>query len=171
MFSVTLCHQCKALTENLPAYVLESVLRPPEEISTSALIDKMFEDVLQAADGEEEDAEEGNDSSISKSIDETDIEVAQTEPTLKSPNPSLGGDEEACDEEQKETDNPNEEKTVADEQEHNAGYNEEDFLSLPPSCVLSPLSKSVEAVVTPMVSRSFMVFKYVSSYTHTLMWF
>lgn len=146
------------------------MLRPPEEISTSALIDKMFEDVLQAADREDEDAKEeevqGNDSSVSKSKDETDIEVDQTDPTLKSPSPSLGGDEEACDEEQKETENPNEEKTVADEQEHNTGYNEEDFLSLPPSCVLSPLSKSVEAVVTPMVSRFFLVFKDFSSCTH-----
>lgn len=28
---------------------------------------------------------------------------------------------------------------------------EDDFLTLPPSCILSPLSKSVEAVVTPLV--------------------
>ncbi|XP_034160829.2 anillin isoform X1 [Pangasianodon hypophthalmus] len=168
----------------------DSVVRPHEGMSTSALIDKMFEDVLQAADREEEEEKEeeergndtadreeeeekeeeergndtadreeeeekeeeerGNDSSVSESREEADVETAETEPKLKSPSPSPGGDAEACDGEQKECENWNEEEEVAGEREESAVCNEEDFLSLPPSCVLSPLSKSVEAVVTPM---------------------
>lgn len=126
-------------------------MHPREEMSTSALIDKMFEDVLQAADRQEkEELERGNDSGVSESRAEADLETSETEPTLKSLNSSLGRDEE-CDEEQKECEI--EEKEVAGKREDNAGCNEEDFLFLPPSCVLSPLSKSVEAVVTPMVSK------------------
>ncbi|MCJ8733678.1 hypothetical protein PDJAM_G00226320 [Pangasius djambal] len=137
----------------------DSVARPHEGMSTSALIDKMFEDVLQAADREEEEGKEeegkeeeerGNDSSVSESREEADVETAETEPKLESPSPSLGGDAEACDGEQKECENGNDEGEVAGEREESAVCNEEDFLSLPPSCVLSPLSKSVEAVVTPM---------------------
>ncbi|KAG7332863.1 hypothetical protein KOW79_002998 [Hemibagrus wyckioides] len=127
----------------------ESMLCPHEGMSTSALIDKMFEDVLQAADREEdeekEEKEQGNEHMVSESIQEANVETAENEP--KSPNPSPGGDG-ACDGEQKECKkNSNEEDEVSGEE--SAVCNEEDFLSLPPS-ILSPLSKSVEAVVTPM---------------------
>ncbi|XP_047678656.1 anillin isoform X2 [Tachysurus fulvidraco] len=153
----------------------ESVASPHEGMSTSALIDKMFEDVLQAADreeeedqeeeergdeergeeergeenqgeenqGEEEQGEEdqgeedrGNDRPVSESKEDTN------ESKVKSPKPSFGRDEE-----QKECKTSNEKEVTGEE---SAECNEEDFLSLPPSCVLSPLSKSVEAVVTPM---------------------
>lgn len=132
--------------------LLEPVVRPDEGMSTSALIDKLFEDVLQATDREEEDEKEderGNDSSISEGIQEADMETAETEPKLKSPSPGFGGD--SCDGEQEECENLNEEEVGASERDENTGGNEDDFLSLPPSCILSPLSKSVEAVVTPMV--------------------
>ncbi|KAM9480887.1 anillin, actin binding protein 2 isoform 1-T1 [Clarias gariepinus] len=134
----------------------EAAVRPHEEISTSVLIDKMFEDVLQAADIEEEEEEkeeeeEGvNDSTVFEAIE------AETELKMKSPTPSLGGDEEACDGEQsecedlKEEEEEEEEKGTTEEKAESAVCNEEDFLSLPLSCILSPLSKSVEAVVTPM---------------------
>ncbi|XP_047010582.1 anillin isoform X3 [Ictalurus punctatus] len=136
---------------------------PHEGMSTSALIDTMFEDVLQAADREEEEEEEEqeeeeekeeeeqeNDSRVSDGREEADMETAETEPRSRSPNSILGGDEEACDGEQKECENRNKEEEVAGEREESAVSNEEDFLSLPPSCILSPLSKFVEAVVTPM---------------------
>ncbi|XP_060779114.1 anillin, actin binding protein 2 [Neoarius graeffei] len=131
----------------------ESMVRPHAEMSTSALIDKMFEDVLQAADGEKEDVKEQeeerqNDSHVSESRGEADVETAETEPKLTPPDQSLGGNE-ACDEEQRECENQNEEEAVAGEREENTACNE-DFLSLPPSCVLSPLSKSVEAAITLM---------------------
>lgn len=134
--------------------VLEPVVRPHEEMSTSALIDEMFEDVLQAADREEEDG--GNDSSVSESRQKADMETAEPEPKLKSPSLSPGGEEEACEGAQKEGENSNEGEEVVGEREESAECNEDDFLSFPPSCILSPLSKSVEAVVTPMV-RKFMV--------------
>ncbi|GAA6079550.1 anillin isoform X1, partial [Tachysurus ichikawai] len=141
----------------------ESVASPHEGMSTSALIDKMFEDVLQAADREEEEEqgeeeqeeeeqeeeeqeeeeqeeeEQGNDRLASDSKDDTNVETAESK--VK---PSFGGDEE-----QKECKTSNE-KEVTGDGEESVVCNEEDFLSLPPSCVLSPLSKSVEAVVTPM---------------------
>ncbi|KAK3548906.1 hypothetical protein QTP70_021707, partial [Hemibagrus guttatus] len=130
----------------------ESMPCAHEGMSTSALIDKMFEDVLQAADREEdeekEEEEQGNEHMVSESRQEANVETAETEP--ESPNPSSGGDEGAYDGEQKERNNSNEEEEVAGEREESAVCNEEDFLSLPPRCILSPLSKSVEAVVTPM---------------------
>lgn len=147
-------------------------------MSTSALIDTMFEDVLQAADREEEEEEEEqeeeeekeeeeqeNDSLVSDGREEADMETAETEPRSRSPNSILGGDEEACDGEQKECENRNKEEEVAGEREESAVSNEEDFLSLPPSCILSPLSKFVEAVVTPMVSH-FLVLTSISSCVH-----
>lgn len=133
---------------------------PHEGMSTSALIDKMFEGVLQAADREEdEEKEQGNEHMVSESRQEANVETAETEPN--SPNPSPGGDEGACDREQKECKkNSDEEDEVAGEE--SAVCNEEDFLCLPPS-ILSPLSKSVEAVVTPMV-RKFKISVDISSY-------
>lgn len=145
------------------------MVRPHAEMSTSALIDKMFEDVLQAADGEKEDVKEQeeerqNDSHVSESRGEADVETAETEPKLTPPDQSLGGNE-ACDEEQRECENQNEEEAVAGEREENTACNE-DFLSLPPSCVLSPLSKSVEAAITLMV-RKFMALLNALSYLHS----
>lgn len=128
------------------------MVRPHEEMSTSALIDKMFEDVLQTADREEDEEKEeerGNDSSVSEGKQEADTETAETEPRLKSQSPGLRDD--YCDREQDKDKRSNEEEVVAEESEENAGCAEDDFLSLPASCILSPLSKSVEAVVTPMV--------------------
>lgn len=138
---------------NKSTRVLEAVVRPRGELSTSALIDKMFEGVLQAA--EEEEEERGTDPSVCQedSRQEGDTESSETELKLKSPSRSLGTDEEGCDIEPNTSENLNEEEDVAGEGEEKAACNEDDFLSLPPSCILSPLSKSVEAVVTPMVSK------------------
>ncbi|KAI5098548.1 anillin isoform X2, partial [Silurus meridionalis] len=137
---------------------LELVVHPQEEMNTSALIDKMFEDVLQAADREEEEEQEeeeqeeeeqGKDSSVSESREEGDVETAETELKVRSPSPTCGGDE-VCNSEQKECENSDEDEEVDGVRKESTVCHEEDFLSLPPSCILSPLSKSVEAVVTPM---------------------
>ncbi|XP_046720827.1 anillin isoform X2 [Silurus meridionalis] len=136
----------------------ELVVHPQEEMNTSALIDKMFEDVLQAADREEEEEQEeeeqeeeeqGKDSSVSESREEGDVETAETELKVRSPSPTCGGDE-VCNSEQKECENSDEDEEVDGVRKESTVCHEEDFLSLPPSCILSPLSKSVEAVVTPM---------------------
>lgn len=146
-------------------HAVECVACPPEGMSTSALIDKMFEEVLQAADREEDEEKEeerqGFDHGDSESREEANVEPAETEPKSNSPNSSTVGDEESCDEEQKESKNSNEEEEVAGKREKSAVCNEEDFLSLPPSCILSPLSKSVEAVVTPMVHKLHMSVAYI----------
>ncbi|KAI5624304.1 anillin isoform X2 [Silurus asotus] len=147
---------------------LELVVHPQEEMNTSALIDKMFEDVLQAADRkeeeeqeeeeqeeeeqeeeEQEEEEQGKDSSVCESREEGDVETAETELKVRSPSPTCGGDE-VCNSEQKECENSGEDEEVDGARKESTVCHEEDFLSLPPSCILSPLSKSVEAVVTPM---------------------
>ncbi|XP_036441517.1 anillin isoform X2 [Colossoma macropomum] len=154
----------------------ESMMHPNEEISTSALIDKMFEDVLQAADKEEE-GEKGtetvNEESLSKpkKRENADMEVAETEQKEKSSSflfSCFGEDgmskESAhrCAEwEEEDGVNSTEGQEIDEEnvcskreeeikEESTPMSNEEDFLTLPPTCVLSPLSKSVEAVVTPL---------------------
>uniref|UniRef100_A0A3B4D5A6 Anillin homology domain-containing protein n=1 Tax=Pygocentrus nattereri TaxID=42514 RepID=A0A3B4D5A6_PYGNA len=151
----------------------ESMMHPNEQMSTSALIDKMFEDVLQAADKEEE-GEKGketvNEESLSKrnKRENADMEVAETEQIEKSLVSSFGEDgmskESAhCCAEWEEKDGVNsaegqeiDEENVCSKREEEIKEestpvpNEEDFLTLPPTCVLSPLSKSVEAVVTPL---------------------
>ncbi|KAI4897933.1 hypothetical protein NFI96_019830 [Prochilodus magdalenae] len=146
----------------------ESVMHPNEEMSTSALIDKMFEDVLQAADKEEEEEKERDTINESKTEGNADNEVSETEQKEKSLVSSPGehgmGKEAAphCTEwedkkgvkfiDVKEDD---EEETCSEgkeeiKEESTPMCNEEDFLTLPPTCILSPLSKSVEAVVTPL---------------------
>ncbi|KAL7871005.1 hypothetical protein SRHO_G00085020 [Serrasalmus rhombeus] len=151
----------------------ESMMHPNEQMSTSALIDKMFEDVLQAADKEEE-GEKGketvNEESLSKpnKRENADMEVAETEQIEKSLVSSFGEDgmskESAhCCAEWEEKDSVNsaegqeiDEENVCSKREEEIKEestpvpNEEDFLTLPLTCVLSPLSKSVEAVVTPL---------------------
>lgn len=128
----------------------------------------MFEDVLQAADKEEEGekGKEKDQPNLSKPIQETVMEAAETEQEekllLSSPGqngmskgeafhsangiePSADGTGEMVDEEN----DCHEGEEI--KEESNAMGSEEDFLTLPPACVLSPLSKSVEAVVTPLV--------------------
>ncbi|XP_072551290.1 anillin, actin binding protein 2 [Salminus brasiliensis] len=153
----------------------ESVLQPNEEMSTSALIDKMFEDVLQAADKEDEE-EKGNEKGRSlfelKKEVKTDTNASETKlkgKTLAS-SPGRNG---LCKEEPEEAplsaewvkresrrsnegDQAEEKKVCVNreekmkEEESTPMCSEDDFLTLPPTCILSPLSKSVEAVVTPL---------------------
>ncbi|XP_051580632.1 anillin-like [Myxocyprinus asiaticus] len=132
----------------------------PSSLSTSALIDKMFEDVLQDADKEDEDEGENteNEEEIEKDKSNSS-EPEKDEPesdTVESNQESLDQSEETPDgssagDEEKEL-QPVDGEEVEMEREEESGHlgAEEDFLTLPPSCILSPLSKSVEAVVTPL---------------------
>ncbi|XP_026870902.2 anillin isoform X1 [Electrophorus electricus] len=155
----------------------EAVVHCKEEMSTSALIDKMFEDVLQAADKEEEaekrkEETRGNESSLSQTIkgEETDMVTAETQPKEESLASSCEGGEVNTEAalhsgsvilehvKPSEGDEMDELPACADHSERgreiieegSSMCSEEDFLTLPPSCVLSPLSKSMEAVVTPL---------------------
>lgn len=129
-------------------------------LSTSALIDKMFEDVLQHADEQDEDGEKEAENSNSSEPEKED----ETEPDMDKSNPASQEHSEMCEEKEETLDGSfavdEEQELQSDDRSDeemeqkmdNASMGaEEDFLTLPPKCILSPLSKSVEAVVTPMV--------------------
>uniref|UniRef100_A0A8C7L4J9 Anillin n=1 Tax=Oncorhynchus kisutch TaxID=8019 RepID=A0A8C7L4J9_ONCKI len=107
-----------------PIQDTETELSSRDETNTAEMIDLMFDEVLEAAaQGRMEEDTEDHNSGIAtamRGIEETDTELDKAEE---------GEDLE----ETKELD------SSADE-----------LLSFPPSFILSPLSKSVEAVVTPM---------------------
>ncbi|KAK9958738.1 hypothetical protein ABG768_010843 [Culter alburnus] len=150
----------------------------PEALSTSTLIDKMFEDVLQHAEAEdkgedgnkEEDVElekDESNSSQTEKVDKTEPDTVEMEDkpelvivtlneepldhnemceeSVETPDVSSAMDEEK---ELQSVDNG--EGEIEGKQEIATMGAEDDFLTLPPSCILSPLSKSVEAVVTPL---------------------
>lgn len=109
-----------------------------DEADTGQIIDQMFEEVLEYAEKIEDERvvnDEEHDSGIGACCggkDKMDMEVekgkSEEDENLK---------EDECDEGKLED-------------------NEEELLSFPPSGILSPLSKSVEAVVTPLVRLSSM---------------
>ncbi|XP_052439069.1 anillin isoform X3 [Carassius gibelio] len=142
----------------------------PGTLNTSALIDKMFEDVLQHADKEAE-SEDGNkeeevekdetNSSETEKEDKTESDTAEKkdkqEPvTLNEDLLDQSEMSEENTEANSSTDKEKELQSVDDgevemkEEKESGTMGDEDFLTLPPSCILSPLSKSVEAVVTPL---------------------
>ncbi|XP_026107296.1 anillin-like isoform X1 [Carassius auratus] len=143
----------------------------PEALNTSTLIDKMFEDVLQHADtegeGEDGNEEEGVEKDISYSSetvkeDKTESDTAEKEdkqePVTLNKYPLEQS--EMCEESEETPDSMDEEKELQsvddgegkmEEKQESTPMGDEDFLTLPPSCILSPLSKSVEAVVTPLI--------------------
>ncbi|XP_066540264.1 anillin, actin binding protein 2 isoform X2 [Hoplias malabaricus] len=156
-----------ALTEDLPPYKefshSESVMQPKEEMSTSALIDKMFEDVLEAADKKDEgenvkEIEVLNKEGLSlpKKEESVSMDATENEKNETSLVSNPGGDKEVkestCLSKVQEID---EEKICTEgaeqmKEESTQACNEEDFLTLPPTCILSPLSKLVETVVKPL---------------------
>ncbi|XP_077049856.1 anillin, actin binding protein 2 isoform X3 [Siphateles boraxobius] len=145
-------------------------------LNNSALIDKMFEEVLQHAEkedkGEDENKEEEveKDDSNSSQPEKEDKAEPDTVEMEDKPEPvTVTLNEEPLDhsemcEDSVET--PDASSAMDDDKEvqsvdHGEGEiegkqesapmsAEDDFLTLPPSCILSPLSKSVEAVVTPL---------------------
>lgn len=101
-----------------------------DETNTSEIIDQMFGEVLEYAgmmEQEKAGMAEDHDSGISSCSDEKAMTAAKS-----------GKEEEK------------EEKREVDEEEEEEGSGDE-LLTFPSSGILSPLSKSVEAVVTPMV--------------------
>ena len=99
----------------------------PDETHTAEMIDQMFEDVLEmATDGCQEDHDSG-------------IAAGSTEKDAREP---LAEEEERSEEESEGEAERRDVDTSGDE------------LTFPPSGILSPLGKSVEAVVTPMVSAA-----------------
>uniref|UniRef100_A0A9J8BF73 Anillin, actin binding protein 2 n=1 Tax=Cyprinus carpio carpio TaxID=630221 RepID=A0A9J8BF73_CYPCA len=144
-------------------------------LSTSTLIDKMFEDVLQHADkeveGEDGNKEEGvekdeSNSSETEKEDKTDSDTVEKEdeqePVTVTLNEYPLDQSEMCEEseetpdassatdKEKELQSVNDGEEEMEKKQESTPMGDEDFLTLPPSCILSPLSKSVEAVVTPL---------------------
>lgn len=112
-----------------------------DENNTAKIIDQMFEEVLQYADRMDEERVESDDSTAdhdgSIGACAVDGDKLDTEP-----------------EKEKEKNEQECEKTK------NLEDIEDELLTFPPSGILSPLSKSVEAVVTPLV-RPTIFYKYV----------
>lgn len=110
----------------------EAELSSHEETNTSEVIDQMFEEVLEYAERlEKERGSDDHDSGIvacsgdkDKMDTESEKEKSEEEGEAK---------EEECDESNK------------------LDSNGDELLTFPPCGILSPLSKSVEAVVTPLV--------------------
>ncbi|XP_056091966.1 anillin, actin binding protein 2 isoform X3 [Rhinichthys klamathensis goyatoka] len=145
-------------------------------LSNSALIDKMFEDVLQHAEKEDK-GEDGNkeeevekdesNSSQTEKEDKTEPDTVEIEdkpePVIVTLNEEPLDHSEMCEDsvETPEASFSMDEEKEVQSVDHGEGEMEgkqeiapmdaeDDFLTLPPSCILSPLSKSVEAVVTPL---------------------
>ncbi|KAL1257096.1 hypothetical protein QQF64_012641 [Cirrhinus molitorella] len=145
----------------------------PVTLSTSTLIDKMFEDVLQHADKEAEEDDENEEEEMEKDEsclsetekeDKTESDTAikenEQEPLTVTVNEDLLDQSEMCGESEetldassateKELQSVDDGEGEMEEKQESTSMGDEDFLTLPPSCILSPLSKSVEAVVTPL---------------------
>lgn len=103
-----------------------------DENNTAKIIDQMFEEVLEYADRMDEEREENDDYTADH-------------------DGSIG----ACSADRDKLDTEPEEEREKNEQECEKIMKiediEDELLTFPPSGILSPLSKSVEAVVTPLV--------------------
>ncbi|XP_037834392.1 anillin isoform X2 [Kryptolebias marmoratus] len=97
-----------------------------DETNTSEIIDKMFEDVLEYAGEEKDQLDEDHDSGIG---------VCSGVKNKMDPD----GEKERCEKEDEERDDSRNLDSIGD-----------DLLTFPASGILSPLSKSVEAAVTPL---------------------
>ncbi|TRY99717.1 hypothetical protein DNTS_016533 [Danionella cerebrum] len=144
---------------HFPTEELYTSTADPEALSTSALIDQMFEEVLEHADKDDRNCEDMSHLSQTDREDETDEQDSGTQDpakteldpvikehqkelvSLNKENPDLG---EKCEVE------PPDASSAGEIKENQEGESEDDDDFLTPCCILSPLSKSVEAAVTPM---------------------
>lgn len=113
---------------------LDVDLSSHDETNTTEIIDRMFEEVLEYAGRMEEERETDEDA------EDRDSGIG-----------ACSGDKDKMDTESEK--DKNEEGEVKDEcnDSENLESNGDELLTFPPSGILSPLSKSVEAVVTPLV--------------------
>ncbi|KAI1904553.1 hypothetical protein AGOR_G00006820 [Albula goreensis] len=113
----------------------DTELGSPEELSTSKMIDEMFEGVLDTTEEEEEQPQrhEEKEGEGNSSTSESEEERREQQPQ----------------EEEEEKEHP-QEGVKREEESKPQDVSEDELLSTLPSCLLSPLSKSVEAVVTPL---------------------
>ncbi|XP_058502486.1 anillin, actin binding protein 2 isoform X1 [Solea solea] len=107
----------------------DAELSSHDETNTAEIIDRMFEEVLEYAERMERGGDEDGDSGIGVCSGDKDKMDTESE---KEKSEEEGEAKEECDEIKK------------------LESNGDDLLTFPPSGILSPLSKSVEAVVTPL---------------------
>ncbi|XP_041652548.1 anillin isoform X2 [Cheilinus undulatus] len=128
-------------TASMEARVEESLsdaeLSSHDETNTAEIIDQMFEEVLEYAGRIEEERAhhedtEDHDSGIGACSAENTKMDTESEKDRSEEEGEAKEEEEDCDESKK------------------LEQDGDDLLTFPPSCILSPLSKSVEAVVTPL---------------------
>nr|XP_043891947.1 anillin [Solea senegalensis]XP_043891948.1 anillin [Solea senegalensis] len=115
--------------DNLPINTTDAELSSHDETNTAEIIDRMFEEVLEYAGRMERGGDEDGDSGIGVCSGDKDKMDTESE---KEKSEEEGEAKEECDESKK------------------LESNGDDLLTFPPSGILSPLSKSVEAVVTPL---------------------
>ncbi|XP_062404254.1 anillin, actin binding protein 2 isoform X2 [Sardina pilchardus] len=136
---------------------LEATSSTPREMNTSALLDEIFKDVLEAAQLDEMEEEEEEDE------DEEEDDVVRKDGASPTDRKEIKKERQAEEEEPKqeegegELDGEEEEEEKAEVNDEDEGYPEDttddtddELLKLPPSCILSPLSESVDKVVTPL---------------------
>lgn len=113
----------------------DAELSSHDETNTAEIIDQMFEEVLEYAGRIEEERahHEDTDSGIGAcSAENTKMDTESEKDKSEEEGEAKEEEEEDCDESKK------------------LEQDGDDLLTFPPSCILSPLSKSVEAVVTPL---------------------
>lgn len=133
-----------ALKSEKQKVITTGELSSHDETNTAEMIDQMFEDVLEYA--ERMEGQQGDD----KDMEDQDSGIG-----------TFTGDKDKVDTERSEEEekqlkrennqNNNNKKSQEEEEENKKlDASEEELLTFPPSGILSPLSKSVEAVVTPL---------------------
>jgi len=116
---------------------LDAELSSHDETDTTEIIDRMFEEVLQYAGRMEE--ERGDD----EGAEDRDSGIGAST-----------GDQHRMDTESEKLKGEKEEKAKEEcDESKKLESNGDELLTFPPCGILSPLSKSVEAVVTPLVRR------------------
>ncbi len=114
----------------------DAELSPHDETNTAEIIDQMFEEVLEYAERMEEESEDDEDT------EDRDSGIG-----------TCSGDKDKLDTESMKEKNKEEEEAREEgcDESNKPDSNGDELLTFPPSGILSPLSKSVEAVVTPLV--------------------
>lgn len=135
---------CTFLLKLLPLFVSESdflflstdaELSSHDETNTAEIIDQMFEEVLEYAERIEEERVDDEDT------EEHDSGIG-----------ACSGDKDKMDTESEKDKSEEERETKENcDESQKLESNGDELLTFPPSGILSPLSKSVEAVVTPLV--------------------
>lgn len=111
-----------------------------DETNTAEMIDQMFEEVLECAGRIEEERQDNDDDA-----EDRDSGIG-----------ACSGDKDKMDTESEKEKSEEDEEVKEEEEEEcdeskKLDNNGDELLTFPPCGILSPLSKSVEAVVTPLV--------------------